>query len=147
MSSTFTPIQEWPRQWLIELCDTTIAAGYVYVEELSELSARSLKMRLLRLVRRKDKAVLYEFPREYTRITPGQWHYTHTDPTTHEPLGRFLLTYNKLPPEYRMPTIRPAVSADPLHLVPDPIQAIDDADKALSSEDIEAIVKRLASDD
>jgi len=138
------PHYDWPQPFLLDILGKTVHAGYIYVENITEVAAKSLKMRLLRLRRRKDSGAIFTIPPEYHLVNFGQWTFTHCEPNQ-PPLGRFLCIYNRLPEGMDLPTLRVPDTAEIHHLeqFSQPTPVITPEDLKVNKQDIARFIDDL----
>lgn len=143
---------DWPKQYLLNLYNSAIDNGYIWVNDLTYERSRSLRGAFNRLRRRGDTSMAGIITPEMTLVSMGQWVPTHGD------LGKVPIIYNALPDGLPLPSIttggdRPVAPlahvAEPLADLPLPApdtdltQLMNNADLTVNEADISSYVQQM----
>jgi len=89
----------WPKPYLLQIHAAAVEHGFIWIEDVSEDEADSLRQALYRTRRRADKAMAVYILPEYHLVTVGRYDAEKR---------RLPVLYNRLPSGDQLPTITPA---------------------------------------
>jgi hypothetical protein len=120
--------------------------GFIWIENISEADAKSLRDRMYRIRRRSDKSMAAFIPPEYHLVMIGKWEQSGDDPS----LGRMPLIYNKRAdgrdlPTTRIPSGEEAATYTPPTQLAEPAPIVDTGalDLSIKPEEIGGYVQTL----